>query len=362
MAMSKTESASLYFVGPFVDAFVIGGASIVTFGLMWWFQSRIDMDSVYAASAALLVAINWPHFSATVHRLYHSRSNIGQYPLTALVVPLLILAGVWASFAEPDAVAPYFVKLYLIWSPYHFSGQTLGLTLLYARRAGLRFNNRERFALAGFIFATFIVPLVRAESGQGDRAYYGVPYPTLGLPDWARIVVEGWLCVTAVALFVIFVRWKREGRRLPPMLLLPGLAQFVWFVPGSKLPAFNEFVPMFHSLQYLFIAWALQLKEKLDVEAISPSRRYVLWESLRWLLLNVIGGLVLFETLPLVFQLTGESAAFVTGVVLSAVQIHHFFVDGVIWKLKSPAISSPLMATLTEMVASIPPAQAEPAR
>jgi hypothetical protein len=362
MAISKTDNARLYFVSAFVDAFVIGGASILTFGLMWWFRSRIQMDSVYAVSAALLVAINWPHFSATVHRLYHSRSNIEQYPLTALAVPFLILAGVWACFAEPTAVAPYFVKLYLIWSPYHFSGQTLGLTLLYARRAGLRFNGKERFALAGFIFATFLVPLVRAESGQGDRAYYGVTNPTLGLPEWTRFVVEGWLAATAVALFVIFLRWKRTRRSLPAMVLLPGVAQFVWFVPGSQLPAFNEFVPMFHSLQYLFIAWALQLKEKLDVEAILPSRGYVLWESLRWLLLNVVGGLLLFETLPLIFQWTGVSAAFATGVVLSAVQIHHFFVDGVIWKLKSPAVSSPLMATLTEIAVTSRPVQPEPAR
>jgi hypothetical protein len=52
----------------------------------------------------------------------------------------------------------------------------------------------------------------------------------------------------------------------------------------------------------------------------------------------------------LIFESTGASAAFVTGVILSAVQIHHFFVDGVIWKLKSPAVSSPLMVNLNELV------------
>jgi hypothetical protein len=361
MTTSDTDRARLYFVSPVVDALLIGGASIFTFALTWGFQDRIPMSQVYAVSAALLIAVNWPHFSATVHRLYHSRANIQQYPLTAIAVPLLILGGVWASFVEPDAVAPYFVKLYLIWSPYHFSGQTLGLTLLYARRAGLRFTKGERFVLAAFIFATFIVPLVRFETGRGDRVYYGVNYPTMGLPDWTRVVAESWLAVTAVALVLVLLRLKRGGRPLPLIVLLPALAQFVWFVPGSGLAAFNEFVPMFHSLQYLFIAWALQLKEKLDVKALAPSRRYVLWETFRWLVLNVIGGLLLFETLPLVFQVTGASAAFATGVIFAAVQIHHFFVDGVIWKLKSPAVSSPLMVNLSELVTS-PNVHAAPAR
>jgi len=347
---STSERASLYFVSPLVDSLVIGGVSLLTYVVVRAFQSRMSMETVYATSAALLVVVNWPHFSATVHRLYHSTSNIAQYPLTAIAVPLVILGGVWASFAQPEAVAPYFVKLYLIWSPYHFSGQTLGITLLYARRAGIRFSRPERLAIAAFIFGTFIFPLVRFETGRGDQAYFGVPYPTWGLPGWTRQAAGTWLAICAVAFVAIFIRWKRQGRALPPLIVfLPAVAQFVWFVPGSRLAAFNEFVPLFHSLQYLLIAWALQLKEKLDVHAIKPSRRYVFWETTRWLFLNIIGGMLLFKTLPLVFESTGAPAGFVTGVILSAVQIHHFFVDGVIWKLKSPAVSSPLMVNFHEL-------------
>ena len=350
MKTSARGRSGLYFVSPVADASVIGGASVVAYLLMWSFRDRIPMDSVYAASAALLVAVNWPHFSATVYRLYHSRANVRQYPLTAIAIPFVLLGGVWASFAEPDAVAPYFVKLYLIWSPYHFSGQTLGITLLYARRANVRFSKAERFAIAAFIYGTFLLPTIAFETGRTGSDYYGVVYPALGLPVWTRQVAEVWLAGCAVALVFIVLRWKRDGKALPPaIILLPALTQFVWFVLGSRLRAFNEFVPMFHSLQYLFIAWALQLKEKLDVESITPSRRYVAWETVRWLLLNIVGGMLLFETLPLLFEMTGYPTAFVTGIIFSAVQVHHFFVDGVIWKLKSPTVSSPLMVNLSEL-------------
>lgn len=347
----STDRRPLYFVSPLVDGAVLGGASMIAFGALWLARDRVPMETIYAVSATLLVVVNWPHFSATVYRLYHSRANVRQYPITAIVVPLFILGAVWASLAEPETVAPYFVKLYLIWSPYHFSGQSLGISLLYARRAGVRFSRLERTALAGFIFGTFVLPLVAFETGRGENAYYGVPYPTLGLPVWTRYVAQAWLAGCAVALVVLFLRWKRQGRSLPPWIVfLPAVTQFVWFVPGARLAAYNEFVPAFHSLQYLFIAWSLQLKERLDLEKLSPSGRYVVWESIRWLLVNIVGGLLLFEMLPLLFQTDTVSTAFVTGVVFAAVQVHHFFVDGVIWKLKSQTVSSPLMGHLGEIL------------
>ena len=351
MEVVSKKSRGLYFVSPLVDASVIGGASIVAYAVLWAIRERVAMETVYATSAALLIVVNWPHFSATCFRLYHSRANVAQYPMTAFAVPFIILAGVWASFVEPDAVAPYFVKLYLIWSPYHFSGQTLGISLLYARRAGVRFTRWERFTLAGFIYGTFLLPTVRFEAGFGASQYYGIAYPTLGLPAWAPQIALAWLSLCGLGLLAMLVRWNRRGQALPPAIVfLPALTQFVWFVPGSRLVAFNEFVPMFHSLQYLFIAWTLQLKERLDFDGITPSRRYVVWESVRWLLMNIVGGLLLFETLPLVFGLTGAPTAFVTGVILAAVQVHHFFVDGVIWKLKTPTVSSPLMVNVSELL------------
>ena len=50
------------------------------------------------------------------------------------------------------------------------------------------------------------------------------------------------------------------------MTLLPAATQFVWFGLGQRLPSFAEFIPAFHSVQYLLVAWSVQLKERLDEE------------------------------------------------------------------------------------------------
>jgi hypothetical protein len=47
-----------------------------------------------------------------------------------------------------------------------------------------------------------------------------------------------------------------------------------------------------------------------------------------------------------------------TGVIFVAIQIHHFFVDGVIWKLKRSTVASPLLGDLHELLHAPAPAAA----
>ena len=204
------------------------------------------------------------------------------------------------SFLSPTGVAPWLVKMFVIWSPYHFSGQTLGISLIYARRAGIRVGRGERLALSGFIFATFLVQTAITEAGQGPgqlllgllsdlrAAGLGARRPArldVGLRGRADLL----LCPVEPA--------GRASWR-PPILLLPAATQFVWFGLGWKVPAFNEFVPFFHALQYMLIAWVMQIGESLGAKAPADRRRFVLGESLRWGLFNIAGGIVLFWVLP----------------------------------------------------------------
>lgn len=351
---SANSSRGPYFVNAPVDLLVIGGASVLSYAALRVFHSGARDPWVWQLAGWLVWVVNWPHFSATSYRLYRSRSNIEQYAMTALLIPLLVLAGLGASFAYPDSIAPFFVKLFLIWSPYHFSGQTLGITLLYARRSGFQIHRWERLALSCFIFGTYFRQTVQAEVSTNGSQYYGIQYPGLGLPFWSVSVANA-VMVAGVGAFTVFLlmRWFRERQTPPAIVFVPALAQFIWFVAGSGYAAFNEFVPFFHSLQYLLIAWSMQLGERLAQGGFEPSRHAVWRESLRWGGLNFLGGAFLFWLLPRVFAWgSGANLAFATGVVLAAVQIHHFFVDGVIWKLRARKVGEPLRGSLGELLHS----------
>ena len=131
------NAGSLYFVNRWVDTLVIGGLSIVTRIALLAFYHSADTQPIYWFALILSLLVNYPHFSATVYRLYRSPDNVRRYPVTAVGLPLILFGAVGASFWQPNVIAPYFLMLFLLWSPYHYSGQTIGLTMVYARRARL---------------------------------------------------------------------------------------------------------------------------------------------------------------------------------------------------------------------------------
>jgi hypothetical protein len=362
----------LYFVNGFTDFLFIGGLSIVALVTARLYFTPVTDPNMYSVALALAWVCNWPHFAASTYRLYESRDNIRQYPMTALVIPWLILAGVVASFLSPQVIAPVWVKMFLLWSPYHFSGQTFGISMIYARRAGYLIGRWQRLSLSMFIYATFISLTVRTDIGDKTDEYYTIQCPRLGLPEWRLPGHEQYLLVEIAQVFmyacaVVFLgfaiyRWVKFRQRPPLILFLPALAQFCWFVTGPSRNSFFEFVPFFHSLQYLFIAWAVRLKGQLDRGGATPSVRFVLGESLVWAITIFLGGIMLFLLLPRVgFWLGGLSVAVAGGILTAGVQIHHFFVDGVIWKLRTKSVSSPLMVNLDQLVRPAGPPVLPPA-
>jgi hypothetical protein len=131
------------------------------------------------------------------------------------------------------------------------------------------------------------------------------------------------------------------------------LVNFVWFVipnvwlPGSQGPWLGARLaiwvpiatPFFHCVQYLGVAAA-------RARADQPVR------PIRWLATLVAAGLLSFEgtvwVLPRVMAITPSQALLV---VVSIINIHHFVMDGRIWKQPKKAPSS-IRAQPTVMAAN----------
>ncbi|MGZ3737653.1 MAG: hypothetical protein ACXVC0_21985, partial [Bdellovibrionota bacterium] len=90
----------------------------------------------------------------------------------------------------------------------------------------------------------------------------------------------------------------------------------------------------------------MELHLQAEKRGVGKPVPFILGRSLNWALINFAGGATLFYGLPLLFSRFGWQLGFTTAVILCAVQIHHFFVDGVIWKLKRKTVSSPLMSNI----------------
>jgi hypothetical protein len=357
--MTPAPGPRTYFVNLPVDLAVMGGLSTLLYVVLWLTGAAARSSTVIALGATLVWIINYPHFSATSHRLYRSREHLQQFPVTAFAVPLLLLVGIVLSLERPDDVAPTFVKFFQIWSPYHFSGQTFGIGMLYARRAGIAFGRLERTLLRWFIFSTYLSLVATVETGLRQYQFFGVTYPALGLPpalaEWMTLAMYG------LGLLVVSVLVVRPVLRQQPvawMTLVPATTQFVWFGLGQRVPSFAEFIPAFHSAQYLLVAWSVHVKVRLDEEGVGGSPSFASTESAAWLMTNFLGGFALFWLLPrLATWIGGYDLGVSTAVLFSAVQIHHFFVDGVIWKLRNPRVLSPLLVNLDDLLGRVPTSQ-----
>ena len=203
-----------------------------------------------------------------MYRLYQNPENLREFPVTAIGLPVVLVGAVTAGLYQPELIAPYLVMLYLLWSPYHYSGQTVGLTLVYARRVGFRIGRRERLALSSFVFSAFVCGAVRMQQGvshDGLIDLNGFLVPAFTFPPWLYWGAQAVMASGALLFCGFALAWcLRERRLLPPIVLLPAATHFIWFVPGAGLKAFWLIIPAFHSLQYLLIALFVQLKRRSE--------------------------------------------------------------------------------------------------
>lgn len=337
MTPSEVRSQnSPFFVNPAVDFLLIGGGSILFFVLCAW-VFKLNVAALYSVAFALNWLCNHPHFSATHLRLYSHKQNHSQFPLTAWAIPTLILAAVIASLMSPEKLAPAFVKLYLLWSPYHYAGQVLGITLIYFARTGETLSRVERTLWVLLCFAIFVTSTVGGETAMNDRSFYGIRYPSLGLPYLFYTVSQWVMNLLGVAVLGFWIKRRMVQKRLSFISLVPVISFYIWFISGSRYAEFTLFVPFFHSAQYLLVAWSVQIAERSAHDTPREAKPFASWlriESAKWYALNILGGIALFYLFPRIGSWSGSPLSIAEPVIISGIQLHHFFVDGVIWKLK----------------------------
>lgn len=352
------QQSNHYFVNPWVDFSFIGGISVIAFFLMAFLIPADTPGQVVVIAGYLTWICNNPHFAATTYRLYKSKENRAQFPFTTYIVPFIVLAFVFASIAFPKTIAPFFIKFFFIWSPFHFCGQSFGISMVYARRAGIKMGNFERQALKTFIYASFVGVVFHVDALIKSSQHYNIEYLALNVPVsfyWISLAVM--VVAGGCLAYSLYQQKKSQQRSIPLIVFLPALTHLVWFVGGDYHYGFNILVPFFHSAQYLFIAWAMQTKDEVEKGKQSgflTDKIFVLKRTIPWFLINCVVGAGMFEGLPLIFPAASADPMVTIGIVIVGVQVHHFFVDGVIWKLKSQHQTSPLLVNISEYIEPSP--------
>jgi len=344
-----SKPSALWVYNPWLDLVVGCGAWSLPLLLISYLSLASSARMWSVVFYALALFFNYPHYMATIYRAYHRAEDFEKYRIftvhiTALLLVTLILAHYWLG------LLPWMFTIYLTWSPWHYSGQNYGLFMMFARRAGANPDKRTRGALYGAFIVSYLVLFLGFHTGASSDPLF----LSLGIPS----IVSRWEQIILMAGFVVlsvfgFSRLSKETGWRP---LLPAVtlfsSQFLWFllpaaisllrhldIPQSRYS--NGVLAVMHSAQYL---WITSYYARREATSEGTENKGSGWRPLAYFGVLVVGGIALFIPGPWLASRALHhdfTASFL--IFASLVNIHHFILDGAIWKLRDGRIASLLL-------------------
>jgi tetratricopeptide (TPR) repeat protein len=285
---------------------------------------------------------NYPHFMATIYRAYHRREDFEKYKFFTLHLTLLIVLTGILLHATYRWV-PWIFTLYICWSPWHYTGQNYGILMMFARRAGAQVTEAERRWLHAAFVASYLMLLASFETGgSSDPLILSMGLPSkFTLP--LRLVLGALFALFALLAFRPLIR--RSGLRAMAAPLTLVFTQFLWFVLPTLLELRAAYqipqtryssgvLAVLHSAQYI---WITSYYQQREARAAGQPR----WRMVTYFLMLIAGGIALFIPGPWLASYIFHYDFTTSFLIFTAlVNIHHFLLDGALWKLRDARIAS----------------------
>jgi tetratricopeptide (TPR) repeat protein len=330
-----------------LDLIVGCGAWSAPLLLLGYFFGRESNTTASVFFYAMALVFNYPHYMATVYRAYHRRDDFAKYRFYTLHLTILLVLTVaithWAL-----VLLPFVFTLYLTWSPWHYTGQNFGIAMMFAHRKGATPSRAHRNALYLSFIASYLLLFVSFHSLPSSDSMV----LSLGIPAAFARVAKG-------ALYLVFLVpgiWGLRGlirqagwrAMLAPVTLYT--TQFLWFVLPTALQSLSStpfpqtryssgVLAVMHSAQYL---WITSYFARRESQVSTESN----WRPLAYFAILVVGGIALFVPGPWVVSYLFQYDFASSFLIFTAlVNIHHFLLDGAIWKLRDKQIAKLLIDT-----------------
>lgn len=368
MNAAPAQPSSIAIISPMKDfLFFFLSAGVV---LVAWFASSVMKVDGYLILAAVAVASNGPHLVSTWTRVYFDPREWKSRKLETVVVPLAIFGLVLLLNWKLAALGPRLLNsTILYWATWHFVAQNWGILRIYQRKSGESLDSTP-MKLERPLLLLIVAVCILHRLYTGPRVLFGVEvlYPPL-----PRELVLGLIApLVVVAAALLFFRVKE--RHLPH-------ARAAWvrvaFIAASFLGFFVPFqliksddtsafaaAAAWHGFQYL--GMVRHYHRNAWKKGIDPDAKIISWLSqpgwsrgfLYWVLLMALAGVV-YAFAGLMSALTsGTIEAFQVpqlkvltvfpawnfytwaGIIWVSATLSHYWIDGVIWKLRRPELAS----------------------
>jgi hypothetical protein len=344
---------------------LVGGGTLVLLPLGWLLRRWVGLEGAeYAAGFLTFYAayvINDPHFAVTYLLFYKdarkraSSSELGRvqrarYVVAGLVVPVaLVTWGAVAVTARSAQALGWMIQLMFLLVGWHYVKQGFGVVTVLSARRGVPVSPRERTVVLLHCFAGWAYAWASPATVAGEFEEKGVVYAAPAHPRWLDLGTGCVFGLSTIALgWVLVSRWRREGRTLP-LAPLSGflITVWLWTIYSSVDPVMRYLIPALHSIQYFYFVWLMKGNEAREGEG-PPSFGRPVAVRLGVLAVSSLGlGWLLFRGVPTFLdealaarprgheaEPLGPTPYFAAFFV--AVNIHHYFMDHVIWRRENP--------------------------
>ena len=327
--------ASAFVLGAKADWFWLGpGFALATMATMGILFAAHHAETATSLAFALTLMFVGPHYAATYRRAFSSVDILRAHPIVTIVVPIILLGVVLASLRWPRVVGAPFFATYVLWSGYHYSGQSLGLALLFPLRQGARLSPAEKRLVAIPLYSSWVLSiagLFALDETARNPAYVLTRqlFGDVHLPRAALALGTILVAASLASVAILAKQRRRSGRPLPHAVWAVVIGQLIWFCAGAWNPFLNiVLVPLFHSAQYLALTGWHQTRGR----SVTHFTGYFVTVLLLGLVVNP--GLMWLGR-----SFAGEGPV-VAAAVLSFINLHHFLMDGRIWRLRDRRVAA----------------------
>jgi len=350
--MPARTTAPRSLISPTWDLALIGGGSIVLWALMNVMLRNDAPDSRlqwFVFNLSFLV--NFPHFLVSYQLLYGDfGSRIftqARFFWAGVVVPALLAGTLAYGFsAKSPAVLGYLVNSLYFFVGWHYVKQIFGGIAVTNANQGYFFRRDERALLKWNLFSLWAISFVTPNLVPASYQQDGIPYASLELPAWSLPAAYASLLASFGVLGAAVVRkYVREGRWPAPAAMACFAALYAWYLPALEHPMFMHTIPFFHSLQYLTFVYVFRRNkvEALTSNDETPAGRQRKFLGLYgYLGLSALTGGVFMYFFPrfldglMLYDRPefGPTPAYFAFAIF--INIHHYFIDNVIWRGSNP--------------------------
>jgi hypothetical protein len=307
-----------------------------------------------AIPGAILALVSAPHYGATLLRVYDQRADRRGYFAFSVVSTgaLLIVFG----YALVDRwTGSIFATIYLTWAAWHYTGQNYGIATLFLRRRGVDLDASSRRVLHASFTLSFLLVFLGMHGQSAATADPSVqisliplaipkPFNDIAIP-FVLLAYVG----TTIAWIAILSRRCLKISDLLPTLLISGIQSLWWTIPYSVMyfehgtglipldwqwrNDFFVWVAAGHAAQYLWVtSYYARASEKWDGQT-------------RYYARVLVAGSAVWALPALAFAPGRADFDWNFALLLAAaVNIHHFILDGAIWKLRHSKIARVLIS------------------